>query len=188
MRFHVKLGVFLFAACALIINSCEEKPEMLNTERLCLVKRLAVLEFQDGPGTYGANSGNAVTGLVTSELARCDKYRILERSNLRTVIDEQDLQVSGMVDRETAIRVGKILGADAVVLGSVTQYDMDKTQVYIHMIPIVSKEYTVGAAIRMIDVETGEIIYAHSASGKSGNNFTEAGKQAAQRLLVPMSK
>ena len=188
MRLSAKAAVFLFAACPLMVSSCAEEPEMMNTERLSLVKRLAVLPFQDGPGTYAQNSGNAVTGFVTSELAKCDKYRVLERSRLKTVIDEQDLQVSGIMDQDTAIKVGKVLGADAVVLGSVTQYDMDKTQVYVHVIPIVSREYNVGAAIRMIDVNTGEVIYAHSASGKSGSSFTEAGKQAAQRLLVPLSK
>jgi len=152
----MKILALLLGACQLLALGCAEQPEMINAMRVGQVERLAVLPFEDGPGMNGRQSGSAVTGLLTSELARNGKYRVLERSKLKSVIDEQDLQRSGMVDQATAVKMGKMLGVDAVILGSVTQYEMDKTQVYVHMIPIVSKDYTVGAAIRMLDVENGE--------------------------------
>ena len=186
MKLLMKAAALLLPACQLIMVGCAEQPEMMNAEQLSQVKHLAVLPFEDAPGMYGRNSANAVSGFVTTELAKNGKYRVLERSKLKSIIDEQDLQISGLVDQDTAIKVGKMLGADAVVVGAVTQYEMDKTQIYIHMIPIVSKEYTVGATVRMIDVKNGEIIYAHSASGKSPSNFTEAGRLAAQRLFSPL--
>ncbi len=79
-----------------------------------------------------------------------------------------------------------MLGVQGVILGSVSQYDMDKTTVYVHVIPIVSKDYKIGATLRLIDVSNGEIIYAHSACGSSGSDFTQAGRQAAQKLLDPL--
>ena len=188
MKCHVRIAAWLLPAGLMVLAGCVEQPELMNAERLSGVKHLAVLPFEDGPGMRGRNSGTAVSGFVTGELAKCGKYRLLERSKLRSLINEHDLQSSGLLDQEAAVKVGKLLGADAVIVGSVTQYEMDKTQVYIHIVPIVSKEYTVGASIRMLDVENGEVIYAHSASGKSGNSFTEAGKQAAQRLFAPLPK
>jgi curli biogenesis system outer membrane secretion channel CsgG len=135
---------------------------------------------------YGTRSGTAVCGFVTSELSKSRAFRIVERSRLKSIMDEQNLQTADLVDTDTAVRVGKMLGVHAVMVGSVCQYDMDKTTVYVHVVPIVSKDYKVGATIRMIDVRNGEIIYAHSASGGSGANFTDAGKLAAQSLLRPL--
>jgi curli biogenesis system outer membrane secretion channel CsgG len=145
-----------------------------------------VLPFEDAPGMYGVRSGTAVCGFVTGELARSRTFRIVERSKLKTIMNEQDLQGADLVDADTAVKIGKMLGVQAVIVGSVCQYEMDKTTVYIHVIPIVKKDYSVGASIRMIDVGNGEIIYAHSASGASPANFAEAGKLAAKKLLDPL--
>jgi len=172
--------------CQMGLIGCAEQPALMNAERLSGVKTLAVLPFEDAPGSYGRNSGTAVCGFITSEMVMQNRYRLVERSKLRSLLDEQDLQVSDLTNPQTAARVGKLLGVQAVIVGSVSQYDMDKTTVYVHVVPIVSKDYKVGASVRMIDVTNGQIIYAHSACGNSGNNFTEAGKQAAQKLLAPL--
>ena len=174
------VGPWFLAGCAV------EQPEIINREQLSKVHSLAVLPFEDAPGLQGNNSGTAVAGFITTELARDKSYRIVERSKLKTVLGEKDLQATDFVNSETAVRVGKMLGVEGVMVGSVSQYDMDKTTVYVHVVPVVSRDYKVGASIRIIDVSNGEIIYAHSASGKSANNFTEAGRQAARKLLGPI--
>ena len=183
------LGYVLFAAlcCQMVTAGCAERPEFINVERISAVTSVAILPFEDAPGTYGSqNSGTAVCGFITSELAKSTRFRIVERSRLTAILNEQNLQVADLVNAETAAKVGKMLDVQAVIVGSVSQYDMDKTTVYIYVVPVVSKDYKVGATVKMIDVSNGEIIYAHSASGGSGNNFTEAGKQAAARLIGPL--
>ena len=75
---------------------------------------------------------------------------------------------------------------EAVITGSVSQYDKDKTVVYVYVVPIVGWSYKVGATLRMIDASNGDIVYAHSASGSSGNNYTEAGQEAVKKLLGPL--
>lgn len=174
--------------CLAGLGGCAPQAELMDMERLTGVKRLAVLPFEDGPGYNAKNSGKAVTGFVTAELAKHPKYRLLERSKLKTVIDEQDLQTTSLVDDQTAIRVGKILGVDGVVLGSVSEYEMDKTTAYIYVVPVVSREYRVGATLRIIDVRNSEVIYAHSASANSPGSFTEAGRRTAQTLLAPLPR
>jgi len=189
MNWRLKATALLLpAACQLGLLGCVEQPQMINIERLSELNRLAVLPFEDSPGMHGRNSGNAVAGFVTGELLKHKRYRIIERSKIKSVLDEQDLQISDLIDPETAVKIGKMLGVDGVILGSVSEYEMDKTQVYIHMIPIITKEYKVGATLRMIDVTNGEIVYAHSACGKSGNSFTEAGRLSARQLLGPLPK
>ena len=187
MRFYCKASVLLLlAVCQSALIGCVEQPELINQQRLTHVSSVAVMPFEDAPSAYGRNSGTAVCGFITSELAMHKKYRVVERSRLKTVLNEQDLQSTSLMSADTAADIGKLLGVQAVILGSVSQYDMDKTTVYIHVVPVVSKDYKVGATVRMIDVTTGEIIYAHSACGQSGAHFTEAGKFAAQQLLAPL--
>lgn len=175
-----------FSACVAGLAGCGQQPELINADRLSLVKSIAVLPFEDGPGYTAKNSGTAVTGFITTRLVSSNRYRLVERSKLKSIIDEKDMQLSDLTNPQTAARIGKLLGVQAVIVGNVAQYDMDKTTVYVHVIPVVSKEYKVGASIRVVDVANGEIIYAHSASGVSGNNFTQAGRQAAQKLLDPL--
>jgi len=186
MRLFAKVTGLVFCVAGFI--GCAPQAEVINLERLAEVKRLAVLPFEDGPGFRAKNSGNAVTGFITAEMAKYRKYQLLERSRLKTVIDEQDLQTTDLVDEQTAIKVGKMLGVDGVVLGTVSEYEMDKTTVYVYVVPVVSREYRVGATVRIIDVKNGEVIYAHSASASSAKNFTEAGKTAAKSLLAALPK
>ncbi len=178
------LGVL--ASLVLAVGGCAAQPEVINAEEISRVNTVAVLPFGDAPGYNGQNSGQAVSGFVTSELVAWGRYKIAERSRLRSVVSEQDLQDAQLTDADAAKRIGKLLGVDAIIVGSASQYDMDKTQVYIHVVPIVSKDYKVGISLRMIDTVNGQIIYAHSASGQSGNNFTEAGQRAAKLLLEPI--
>ena len=187
MKSQVEVLSFgLFLVCQAALTSCAEQPELIDVQRVTAVNNVAVLPFEDAPGAYGERSGTAVSGFVTSELAASNKFRILERSRLKAAIDEKDLQASDLVDPQTAVQVGKMLGVQAVIVGTVTQYDMDKTTVYVHVLPMVTKDYKIGATVRMIDVGSGEVIYAHCASGSSGQDFTQAGQQAAQKLLMPL--
>ena len=176
----------LAAAAVALTSGCGPEPDLLVKSRLGDVTLVAVLPFEDAPGPYGQHSGQATSGFVTSELTRGRRFRLVERSKLTAVMNEQQLQVAEVVDTDTAVKIGRMLGVHAVIVGSVSQYDMDKTTVYIHVVPIVSKEYKIGATIRMIDVTNGEVIYAHSACGSSGSDFTEAGRLAARQLIAPL--
>lgn len=180
------IGLVILAGLVSAVAGCAAQPEIINAEQISRVKTVAVLPFADAPGYNAQNSGQAVAGFVTTELVSQGRYKIAERSKLNSVISEQDLQDAQLTDAEAAKRIGKLLGVDAIIVGSASQYDMDKTQVYIHIVPIVSKDYKVGVSIRMIDATNGQVIYAHSASGQSGNNFTEAGQRAAKLLLQPL--
>jgi len=168
------------------VSSCGPEADLIDHDRLANVTSVAILPFEDAPGRYSRQSGSAAYGFVTSELAKSKRFRIVERSKLTAIMDEQQLQAADMIDEQTAMKIGRMLGVHAVILGTVSEYEMDKTTVYVHCVPIVAKEYKIGATVRLIDVSNGEIIYAHSASGKSGGSFTEAGKLAAQNLIAPL--
>jgi hypothetical protein len=165
---------------------CADRDLVMDVQRCSQISRLAVLPFSDGPGASAVNSGPAVAGFVLERLAQSGKYQLVERSRLKTILDEHDLEAADLIDPATAAKVGKLAGVEAVVTGSVSQYDQDKSIVYIYIIPIITRSYRVGATIRIIDVDGGMIIYAKSASGSSSSNYTSAGKKAIDKAFKPL--
>lgn len=186
MPFNARIA-FVFACTLTALSGCAEPfTGVMDTQRLSQVQRMAVVSFTDGPGVGAVNSGNAVVGFLIDRLAQSGRFKLIERAQIRRILEEQDLQASDLIDPATAARIGKIAGVDAIVTGSVNQYDSDKTIVHIYVIPIVSWSYRVGASVRIVDVQDGEIIYTNSKSGSSGKDYNEAGTQAVEKLLSPM--
>ncbi len=57
-----------------------------------------------------------ITGFVN-----CKRFKVIERAQLEKILEEQKLGLSGIIDPATAAEIGKGIGVDAVVLGSVTR-------------------------------------------------------------------
>src|SRR5512143_2640893 len=107
---------------------------------------IAVMPFQNG-GSYGQDKENfealekGLAGMLISELAQNPAARVVERENVQSLLSEQDLGKDGRVDAATAAKVGKLVGAKYMVLGSFVD-------LYGH--------FRVDA--RLVDVETSEIL------------------------------
>jgi curli biogenesis system outer membrane secretion channel CsgG len=65
-----------------------------------------------------------VSDLLVDRLVKDGTFSVIERSRLDAILAEQNLGLSGRLDANTAAQVGRILGVDAVILGSVTQFDV----------------------------------------------------------------
>lgn len=107
---------------------------------------IAVLPFDNG-GSYGEDAEVfdalqvGMQQMVMSELAQHANLRVVDRSQLRALIEEQDLGASGRVDAGTAARLGRLVGARYMVAGSFIDFYGD---------------FRIDA--RIISVETGEIV------------------------------
>ena len=104
--------------------------------------RIAVLPLHDAFHQENKPLGNYLTEKLTNTLYQTGSVRVIERSQLNEVIEEAHLSLSGGFDDASVQRIGKLLGVDAVVVGS-----------YVHL----------GAGFvevnsRMVNAETGEII------------------------------
>jgi TolB-like protein len=102
---------------------------------------LAVLPFESKGDAQKLNV--SVTDKLVTQLVNLRRFKVMERASLEKVLKEQKLQVSGVVDEKTAVNVGKIAGADAIIIGDVN---------------IVGGFAKVSA--RVIDTETSETIVA----------------------------
>ncbi|MFS8795474.1 CsgG/HfaB family protein [Synechococcus sp. R55.8] len=89
--------------------------------------RIAVLDFDfsslSNPYSF-REASRGVSDLLVDRLVRDGTFSVIERSRLDAILAEQNLGLSGRLDANTAAQVGRILGVDAVILGSVTQFDV----------------------------------------------------------------
>jgi len=95
-----------------------------------------------------SNSVRVLEDALTDGLIRSGKLRMMERSQMATVLKEQGFQKSGACDgNECAVQIGKLLGVERSVIGSVG---------------LLGKTYVINA--RLIDIATGEVITSSQRS------------------------
>jgi len=135
------------------------------------INRIGVLEFT----SYGEeiNSGNA----VADEFMRQLIFRgidVIERERLESLLREQHLSAGKFLDPETAKRLGKLSGIDTLITGTVTRYIPEhKDIIYFkdEYGEIKSEVFLIGAEVgistRMIDVESGLVVWASSYTYES---------------------
>lgn len=117
--------------------------------------RLAIMDFESiGKGLGDGEMGRAVAENLRTELIQTGKFIVIERSSILKVFEEQQFQFSGAIDQETAVKVGKITGAERLVMGSLTKF---------------GTTFTIN--IRFIDVETGIATKAEKLRCKNENDI-----------------
>ena len=72
--------------------------------------------------TYSAGIGEGMADQLTTALVSTGCFKVVDRQNLKGVMEELGLQQSGAVDRRTASKVGKLVGADLIVTAAVTEF------------------------------------------------------------------
>ncbi len=101
-------------------------------------KRVAVFDFDNAAIGGGIsipfadssppNVGKAAANLLISRLVQDGKVTVVERSAIDKLLAEQNLSNSDRTDPQTAAKLGRVLGVDGIILGSITHYDyQDKT-------------------------------------------------------------
>jgi len=130
-------------------------------------RRIGVMEFADKSEFCGKRGGTAATDILITELTKTEKFVVIERSKLDKVMEEQKLQASGAIDPNTVAAVGKILGLNAIVTGAVSECGV-KSEGSEYLL-IQSKRQTAEAVvdIRVVDVETGQVLLADSGKGEA---------------------
>jgi PBP1b-binding outer membrane lipoprotein LpoB len=107
-------------------------------------KRIAVVPF-DVSGYYGGTidkvSGTALADRYTAVLMGIG-YDVIERQRLEIIVKEQNLSMTGLIDIKTSQKVGKIIGVQGFVFGSVS-----------------GKPNAFSVMSKLVDVETGSVVW-----------------------------
>jgi hypothetical protein len=122
---------------------------------------VAVLPFEFSSAVRSAKNLK-LADMVTTSLFKTGRFELVEREKLQSILDEQQLGKSGLVDDASkAAEVGKLAGAEAVVFGalsSATQQTIDK-----FAYDVIRTEVRIDA--RAVDTTTGRVTFSESATG-----------------------
>src|SRR5579872_3693000 len=130
-----------------------------------LKRRVGVVDFQNKTA-YGQNRlGTSASDILITELAKSGKFIVVERDKINAIMAEQKLGMSGAIDPNTAAQVGKILGLNAIVTGAISQFGADTEGSEYLITQSKSQVVKCTVDIRVVDAETGQILYADSGSG-----------------------
>jgi len=81
------------------------------------VSKIAVAEFEGPEG-----SGELAAYKLTEYLVQTNRFTVLEREKIDKILQEQGLSMTGVIDQNSAVEIGKLLGVDALIFGNVTAY------------------------------------------------------------------
>ncbi len=155
-------------------------------------KRVAVFNFEYGTvqsGLYAIFGGNVDIGkgiadMIVDRLVNGGVYSVIERKSLDKILAEQNFSNSDRADASTAARLGRILGVDAIVIGSITQFGRDdKTTNYGGFGRVTDKygiggigkresKAVVGISARLVSTETAEVLASATGNGQSSRSGT----------------
>ncbi len=96
-------------------------------------KRIAIFDFDyatvqtNSAAVFGTNVdvGKGISDLLVKCLVQDGTYSVIERQQLDKILSEQNFSNSDRANPTSAAQIGKILGVDAIIVGSVTQFGND---------------------------------------------------------------
>jgi len=139
---------------------------------------IGVAEFRNESGAawWHGGVGWELSGMLSNELSSSGEFRIVERSKLEGVLEEQNLAASGRVAPGTGAKIGKLTGAQYLVYGTVTAFEENTSSTGgglsfggVALGGKSSKAY-LAIDLRVVNATTGEIDYSRTVEGtaKSG--------------------
>lgn len=153
---------------------CAQGPAVtLRAECAAGLHRIAVLDLTDAPGADAGHSGRVVAGILSSTALEVAGWSVIEREQLGRIIEEQDLQATDLIDPATAVRVGRIAGADGIIMGEVAQYRIGSIP-FLFFFTWDQDTYKVDFTFRLISVATGEVCATARVAESSLESFQQA--------------
>jgi len=155
-------------------------------------KRVAVFDFDyatvqtASAAAFGTNVdvGRGISDLTVKYLVKDGTYSVIERQAMDKMLREQNFSNSDRADPNSAAKIGKLLGVDAIIVGAVTQFgnDTQNTKVgggggnwggygiggFGHR----KSKAIVAVDARIVNIDTAEIMGVASGKGESSREST----------------
>ena len=145
---------------------------------------VGVAEFRNSVGGlhwwYGG-VGWDLASMLTNEMAATGSFKMVERANLEPVMREQDLVDYGRVAPGTGAEIGKLTGAQYLVMGTVSAYEENVKGtgggIGFRGIRVGGKKEQAYLAVdlRVVDTTTGDIEFVRTVEGRAGGKGVSVG-------------
>ena len=164
----MRLALLVSLSASLLVSplAANIAPARVSLPSRAEKKTLAVIAFDNNTGKSDYDHlGKGISTMMTNDLASVDDIQVVERDRLADVLAEIKLQQSTSFDSTTAVKVGKLVGAEYIVTGA-----------------FVSADPQMRIDTRIIRVQSGVIVKTASVTGK-GDRFLELEKQLSRQLI-----
>ncbi len=169
-------ALMLTGVCAsAIATPATTQPATFQTAQATAKKRLVVMDFDYGTtnsyySSYrGVGAAKGISELLINELVNNGTYTVVDRSKLEQVLKQQNR--TGSMDAGTAVEIGKQLGVDAVLIGTITKFNIDKQSGGGSFLGIgggsQKTKATVQIDVRLIGTASGDILATAKAVGEA---------------------
>ncbi|MCG8425303.1 MAG: hypothetical protein MJE77_46075 [Proteobacteria bacterium] len=160
-------SILRVVVCALVLVGMASGPARASQD-----VTVAVLYFDyNGTSEDMAFLRKGLAQMLVSDLVGTPGVTVVERMKLEQVLAELDLNRSKRIDRRSALRVGKLLGARYLVAGSYTVY-----------------KQTMILSLRVLEVETGKIVIGGQNHRGKFDEFWQMEQTVAAQLRAIMSE
>ncbi len=155
-------------------------------------KRVAIFDFDyatvqsASAAAFGTNVdvGKGISDLLVRHLVQDGTYSVIERKAMDKILGEQNFSNSDRADANSAAKIGRLLGVDAIIVGSVTQFGYDNKNTNIggggggwggfgvggfsHK----KSKAVVVVDARLVNIDTAEIMGVADGKGESSREST----------------
>ncbi len=178
----VTCGTVLF--CAVVLSGCSVVSE-LRTMRTDgeiampefapyegLKRTIAVLDFRNATRVGDEKMGSAISDMIIAVLVRSGRFTVVERYALEELLEEQALGQAGVLNEASAPRVADIIGAHALVFGSITDIRLDRSERKIDpdkkdwSLALQASVANIVIDFRVVDPSTGELLLADNSRAR----------------------
>ena len=144
---------------------------------------IGVAEFKNDTAAawWGGGVGWDLSSMLSNELSSSGDFRVVERQKLQNVLEEQNMAASGRVSPGTGAKIGKLTGAQYLVMGTVSAYQENTSStgggLSFKGIGLGGKQSEAYMAIdlRVVNTTTGDVEFSRTVEGRSKSSGVSVG-------------
>ena len=151
----------------------KDKPEKVEYEsefykKLGVIqdKKFSVVGLSSATKNVDSETADGIVIFIENAFVNVGKVRVVDRGNIAKIVAEYEFQQSELTDETTALKIGQLSGADIIVIGSISY---------------VGKKYYLN--IKLISVETAEILGSSIAAAEDATEFLDMCNEAVYKLF-----
>lgn len=136
-------------------------------------KKIGIVDFENASQVSDRAMGRGISDILINELVKNKSYQVIERDQLARLLDEKKFGIDGFSTGPS--QYVKFEGLDYLVVGKIVEAGAKE----VNLFGLASQtEYKVVLAARMIDANSGSILWAEQAEGsvKSSSFYDKYGR------------
>ncbi len=127
--------------------------------------RVGVVNFQNKTPSRVLGIGEAAADILGTILQKTDRFIVIPQQDIDSILAQQRMGASGVINPDTAAQMGQVLGLNAIVTGAVTAYSEAEEGTDYAVFKSKKQIARVTVDYRVVDTTTGVQIMADSGAG-----------------------